>query len=328
MFSEGSAEDKRFLELLTRSGVSPQAGAGPITAANDTPTAADSYPADAAGLHVLPDEQPGPQEKRQTAVPAPPAHPMEASAGTAAADGSLTRPSAPPGSGALRTEGQSHAGPSAEKSSSPQQDTAPLSRLLAGASQADPAGPGRQPSGLEELLSLELAKEAAPPAHGGSPQLDDLRTNQALPAEGAAAVPLSLSGAAAESWQQQAASSVTDFESTEPAEAQPGQAAGSLQSQGSQGQVGVQHAQQAGSGVAAREGNSAQPAVDALPGEGKAELRHVRSSGSSESGLDSLTSMASEADLLSSAPGARQTGKSFVLTSADGACKLTMLPSL
>ena len=256
---------------------------------------------------------------------------MEPSAGTAAADGSLTRPSAPSGSGALRTEGQSHAGPSAEMSSSPQQDTAPLSRLLAGASQADPAGPGRQPSGLEELLSLELATETGTPPHGSSQQLD-LRTGQALPAEAlqdTAAVPLSLSGTGAGSWQQQAASSVTDFESTEPAKAQPGQSAGSLQSQGSQGQVGGQHAQQAGSGVAALDGNSAQPAGDALPGEGKAELRHVRSSGSTESGLDSLTSMASEADLLSSAPGARQTGESFVLILADGASRrLTLLPVL
>lgn len=343
LFSEGSAEDKRFLELLAHAGVSPQAGAVeerlqgqpsgssgheghpaedaaavPATAAVYTQAAADSRPSDAAGLHALPDEQPGPQEKRQSAVPAACAGITEASAGTAAAD-SLSRLSAPPGPGALRREGQSHAGPSAEKSSSPQQEPAPLSRLLAAASQAGPASSGRQPSGLEELLSLGLATEAAASVDAGSLQADESLTGQALPAEAlqvAAAVPLSLSGAAAGSWQQQAASSVTELASTEPEEAQPGQAAGSLQPQGSQGQVDTQHAQQAGSGAATSEGNSTHLAGDALPGEGKAELMRVRSVGTSESGLESLTSMASEADLLSSAPGARQTGKlSFVLNS-------------
>ena len=237
---------------------------------------------------------------------------MAAIAGTAAAEGSLTRPIAPPGPGALHTEGPSHAGPSPEVSSSPEQNFVPLSTLLAGASQAGHARPGRPPSGLEELLSQGLATEAATPTHGGSPQAGDLGAGQALPAEAlqdAAAVPLSLSGAAAGKWQQQAASSVTDLQTTEPAEAQPGQAAGSLQSRGSHGQDGVQHARQAGSRVATSEGDPAQPAGDALPGEGKAELRRVSSVGTSESGLESLTSMASEADLLSSAPGARQTGK-------------------
>lgn len=344
LFSEGSAEDKRFLALLAHAGVSPQAdaveerlqgqpsgssgheghpaedaAAVPATAAVYTQAAADSRPSDAAGLHALPDEQPGPQEKRQSAVPAACAGITEASAGTAAADGSLTRPSAPPGPGALRTEGQSHAGPSAEKSSSPQQEPAPLSRLLAAASQAGPASSGRQPSGLEERLSLGLATEAAASVDAGSLQADEWLTGQALPAEAlqvAAAVPLSLSGAAAGSWQRQAASSVTELASTEPDEAQPGQAAGSLQPQGSQGQVDTQHAHQAGSGAATSEGNSTHPAGDALPGEGKAELMRVRSVGTSDFGLESLTSMASEADLLSSAPGARQTGKlSFVLHS-------------
>ena len=338
MFSEGSAEDKRFLELLARSGVSPQAGpveerlqdqpsgssghegdaaahaaAVPATAAVFTQAAGDSHALDAAGLHVLPDEQPGPPAKRQSAVSAAPAHPRETGAGTAAKDGGLNWPSAPPGLGALRTEGESHAGPSAERSSSPQQEPAPLSRPLAGASQAGPAGPGGQPSGLEELLSLELATEAATPVYGGSPQGDDLGTGQALPAaalQDAAAVPVSLNCAAAGIGQQQAASPVTDSKTAEPAEAQPGQAAGSLQSQGSQGQVIVQHAHQAGSRAATSEGDSERPAGDAPPGEGRAELRRVRSAGTSDSGLESLTSVASDTDLLSSAPGgARQTGK-------------------